>query len=291
MQPRLNKTNGQIGYVTLGHLDPRRLSLATQPPPLPSQPGVTAPKKSPPSPAIPLPAGMTSSTQRNYMPTNPSTASTGPSFTPTSGMSASQQRMSMLLQMSAASSTPPPSVARPQPPEFPPPPPSMTPPTPRQPPSSSHVASFSQRSRSIESSTHAGPATGPQLRISDRLATRQADAARYDHMESELESLLSMPVTGAASSPVRGKRDSSLGSRSSRSSSFPGSGVRIREVSSSPTQTRGGRNPRRESLTAPGAGQEVTAVQGEAVAVSPVTPYSLFAMPPPAPAEDSADNF
>ncbi|KAJ3409116.1 hypothetical protein HDU80_002746 [Chytriomyces hyalinus] len=32
----LNKTNGQIGFINLGHLDKRRLSMATQAPPLPT---------------------------------------------------------------------------------------------------------------------------------------------------------------------------------------------------------------------------------------------------------------
>ncbi|KAJ3227386.1 hypothetical protein HDU81_006747 [Chytriomyces hyalinus] len=234
----LNKTNGQIGFINLGHLDKRRLSMATQAPPLPTlaiPPQLPKPQKQMSgSPTVPLPSFANSASSRYYIPNNNNSSgsynpATSVSTSPPSSMSASQHRMSVLLQMSASASQQP----------FSPPSPTSKPrvassgqyvqqspvvrastlrpalssggaPTSSTPPINP-LFSVSQKSLSINStSTHntsiqVSTLSTPHLRISDRLVSRamladtdsqiqmqqQHQQQRYNYLESELESLLS----------------------------------------------------------------------------------------------------
>ncbi|KAI8840489.1 hypothetical protein BJ741DRAFT_706354 [Chytriomyces cf. hyalinus JEL632] len=344
----LNKTNGQLGFINLGHLDKRRVAVSTQAPPLPTlsvSPQAQTAQKLPAtlSPTVPLPSSPSS---RHYIPNSkmsPSNSSynlaTPPSAISSNSMSASQHRMSVLLQMSASASQQsipsPPSTATPQ---LPPsatqnnptaptpraiPRPTATPITTTIPPTFSAptipttfsapttpthpLQNTSQKSLSIDSTStfntlipQVSAKSSHPLRISERLASRtllgdtesqvQAQQKRYNHLESELESLLSSSdgnVLDGAS-----HRSGSLPSVNIGSSPL-GMGaktpVRSPRGDSLTQQTKeltGERDSSDSSLAMQGAMGTFPGSVSTAYTVAAVTPYSLFAVPPPPPADD-----
>ncbi|KAJ3264296.1 hypothetical protein HDU77_008858 [Chytriomyces hyalinus] len=335
----LNKTNGQIGFINLGHLDKRRVAVSTQAPPLPTlsvSPQAQTAQKQPPtlSPTVPLPSSPSS---RHYIPNSkmsPSNSSynsaTPPSAISSNSMSASQHRMSVLLQMSASASqqslASPPSTATPQ---LPPSTTQSNPttPTPRAiphpaatpiatttpttfpaPTTPTHpLQNTSQKSLSIDSTStfntlipQVSAKLSHPLRISERLASRtllgdsesqvQAQQKRYNHLESELESLLSSSdgnVLDGAS-----HRSGSLPSVNIGSSPL-GMGaktpVRSPRGDSLTQQTKelaGERDSSDSSFAMQGAMGTFPGSVSTAYTVAAVTPYSLFAVPPPPPADD-----
>ncbi|KAJ3070376.1 hypothetical protein HDU98_006600 [Podochytrium sp. JEL0797] len=212
----LNRNNGQVGYINLAHLDQRRLASSTQPPPLPafSIPPQFAPASSSmhsgassvksgklnspaiASPPIPLPFPPT---------TNP----------PLSVVKEYQQTQIANLQAQLRDQQPPQRLRTPpsRPTPHTPFPAIPTPSSPYQSPrpvlftstptthTTTHTLSTLSTTNSNTSPITTTTTSTPHLRISDRLAARQMDAERYNHMESELDSLLSAVTDRGQSLP------------------------------------------------------------------------------------------
>ncbi|KAJ3023964.1 UNVERIFIED_CONTAM: hypothetical protein HDU68_008363 [Siphonaria sp. JEL0065] len=214
----LNRSNGQIGFVNLGHVDQRKLAVATQAPPLPilaippqflrntaNNSSMLASKSISTNPAVPLPRPPTSNPppalvrqyqqqqqqqqhqQFNQYEFNQQPQSSRNSITqlPTKISTIPQARNNSSTSSSSPVSLPKP-LSRPL---------------------------FPTTSTTATSSSTGSPQslTSPHLRISDRLAARQLEAERYQNMESELDSLLSSadgrnsippPPRGSSSNPA-----------------------------------------------------------------------------------------